>query len=125
MKFHRLAGATLLATLLSACVVAPAPRAYYREPVIVAPPPPRVEYVGPPPVVGQVWIEGFWNWSGGRHDWVPGHWENPRPGYAWVPHRWDRDGERWRLQGGHWETRPDYHDRGRHEGHERERRDWR
>ena len=33
--------------------------------------------------------------------------------------------ERWRLQGGHWETRPDYHDRGRHEGHERERRDWR
>ncbi|QEL63853.1 hypothetical protein OTERR_03770 [Oryzomicrobium terrae] len=120
MRTKLLLVALTAAAALSGCVVAPAGRPYYggpvySEPVMVAPPPPRVEYVGPPPVVGQVWIGGFWNWTGQRHDWVPGHWENPRPGYTWTPHRWERAGDGWRHAGGHWEE-----DRGRGE-----RRDWR
>jgi len=107
--------ALLVAASLSGCVVAPAPahHPYYAEPVVVAPPAPRVEYYGAPPVVGQIWIGGFWNWVGNRHEWVPGHWEAPRPGYRWVPHRWAPEGDRWRLQGGHWEE------------HHEHPRDWR
>lgn len=113
------------AIILSGCVVAPAPmsRPYYREPVMVAPPPPRVEYMGAPPVVGQVWINGFWNWSGNRHEWVPGRWEAPRPGQQWVPHRWERDNDHWRLQGGGWEEHRGHRDHDDHERHDR--RDWR
>lgn len=102
----------VLALTLSACVVAPVPPyggGYYGDPVMVAPPAPRVEYYGAPPVVGQIWINGFWNWNGRGHVWVPGRWEAPRPGYMWVPHRWERDGRGWRQSGGHWQP-----DGGRH-----------
>lgn len=97
--------------LLGGCVVAPAGPyggpyygdPYYGSPVVVAPPPPRVEYVGPPPFIGAIWLDGFWTWRGNRHDWVPGRWEAPRSGNNWVPHRWDRDGNQWRERGGHWD----------------------
>jgi hypothetical protein len=110
MKHALLISLTAAAAVLGGCVVAPAPygRPYYREPVIVAPPPPRVEYPGPPPVTGYIWIGGNWNWVGNRHEWAPGHWEAPRPGYNWVPRNWERDGDRWRQSGGRWEE-----DRGR------------
>jgi hypothetical protein len=108
---RRLALGTLmtaaLASALSACVIAPA-RPYYGqpyyagEPVAVAPPPPQVEVYGPPPVVGQIWIGGFWNWVGGRHVWVGGHWEAPRPGYRWYPHQWHQSPRGWHLEHGHW-----------------------
>ena len=92
-----------LVLLLDGCVVVPAERHYYREPVMVAPPPPREESVGPPPTTGYVWIGGFWNWEGGRHRWVEGHWEAPRHGHHWVPHQWGREGDHWRLHEGHWD----------------------
>src|SRR3569833_2669133 len=42
----------------------------YGAPVVpVAPPPPQVEYVGPPPVAGYLWLGGYWGWHGGRHEW--------------------------------------------------------
>ena len=106
MKTSIVLASLLAAAALSGCVVAPVPAGrpyYYGQPVMVAPPPPRVEYVGPPPVVGYVWIGGYWHWTGGRHDWVPGRWEAPRPGYYWRPHRWEQDGQYWRQNGGHWE----------------------
>lgn len=94
------AGAVLASLLLGGC----ATTYRYDEPVVrVAPPPPYVEYVGAPPVVGHIWIGGNWNWGGTRYVWVPGRWEAPRPGYQWVPHRWERDGDRWRQSGGRWE----------------------
>jgi hypothetical protein len=91
--------------LLAGCVVAPVPVGgpYYGEPVMVAPPSPRVEYVGPPPVAGYLWIGGYWNWVGRRHEWVPGYWSAPRPGFVWVPHRWEREGDHWRQHGGRWQ----------------------
>jgi hypothetical protein len=102
------------AVLMVGCVVVPA-HPYYGynggysdgygyngEVVNVAPPAPQVEYVGAPPVAGYIWLGGYWGWHGGRHEWMPGHWEAPRPGYHWVPHAWGREGGGWRLHPGHW-----------------------
>lgn len=88
---------------LAGCAVEPVSRPYYGEPVRMAPPPLRVEMMGAPPVVGYVWIGGYWNWVSVRYVWVPGRWEAPRPGYRWVPRQWERDGERWQPRGGQWE----------------------
>jgi hypothetical protein len=97
---------TLAATLLLAgCVVAPTP--YYDDPVFVEPPPPRVEYPGYAPVVGYIWIGGYWNWTGHRHEWVHGRWDVPRPGHRWVAPRWERDGKHWRQQRGGWTQETD------------------
>ncbi|MDP1606020.1 MAG: hypothetical protein Q8L93_05180 [Rhodocyclaceae bacterium] len=97
-----LAGASVL---LGACTTYPVQDSYYDQPVVVrvAPPPPQYEYYGAPPVVGYVWITGYWNWGGVRHVWVPGRWEAPRHGYYWAPHHWERHGDHWRQQGGRWE----------------------
>ncbi len=122
MKTHRLllTISATLALLLGGCVVAPVGRPYYSQPVRVAPPPPRVEYLGVPPAPGYVWMGGFWNWQGGRHEWAPGHWEAPRPGYSWVPHQWVQDGEHWRLNEGRWQQHHDHGERrdNRREQHE-------
>ena len=95
------------ASLLSGCIVAPAPGYYppgYYAPhvVAVAPPPPQVEVVGVAPAPGYVWFGGYWNWVGGTHVWVPGYWGAGRPGYRWVPHGWVRTGGGWRMAPGHW-----------------------
>jgi len=115
--------AALPITALGGCIVAPAPRPYYApRPVVYAeapppqayyapqvvtvePPPPQPEVIGVAPVVGYVWIGGYWNWVGNRHVWVAGHWDAPRPGHVWVAHRWVRAGGGWRMAQGHWERR--------------------
>lgn len=106
------AGVVVAALGLSACVVAPVgpyggyyDGGYYGEPVAVAPPPAQVEYYGAPPVVGQIWIGGHWNWAGSRYAWSPGRWSAPRPGYRWAPHRWDHGPRGWQQRPGHWERR--------------------
>jgi WXXGXW repeat (2 copies) len=92
-------GALALLTL-SGCLVVPAhrpayggpPAVYDPGPVVVAPmapPPPRYEVVPVLPFAGAVWIGGYWNWSAGRHVWVPGRWEAPRHGWRHEPHRWE------------------------------------
>ena len=93
--------------LMAGCVVAPVGPyyGYEGEVVQVAPPPPQTEYYGAPPVVGQIWIGGFWGWRGGRHVWIGGHWDSPRPGHHWVPHAWIRQGPGWRQRPGYWERR--------------------
>lgn len=50
---------------------------YYERDTVIVTPPPRVEYRGLPPAVGYVWIDGYWNRIGHRHDWVPGYWAPP------------------------------------------------
>lgn len=107
---HRLVRTVLLSAAcaltlpLVGCVVAPAGPyyGYGGEVVPVAPPPPQVEYYGAPPVVGQIWIGGYWGWQANRHVWIGGHWESPRPGHRWVPHTWTREGPGWRPRPGHW-----------------------
>jgi len=76
--------APLLASALSGCIVVP-PRHYhgggggyggggygggYSEGYGPA--------VGGPPSAGYIWIEGYWDWRGGRRTWVDGHWGPPR-----------------------------------------------
>lgn len=100
-----LPAAALCALALAGCVVAPAEPYYVGQPVMVAPPPPRVEVIGVAPYPGYIWIGGYWGWTGHRHEWVPGRWEAPRPRERWVPHRWDHDGRGWREHPGHWERR--------------------
>lgn len=98
--------ASALALSLAGCVVAPAgPYAGPGEVVAVAPPPPQAEYIGAPPVVGYIWIGGYWVWQAGRHVWITGHWEPPRPGYVWVPPAWHREGPGWRHRPGYWARR--------------------
>ena len=117
------------AAITGGCAVVPANGPYsddgydYGEPVVVAPPPPRVEYVRRPPVVGQIWIGGYWNWTGRHHAWVPGHWEAPRRGHHWAPHRWYRDGNHWRQEKGRWER--DERRRPQHGSRDDDRRGWR
>ena len=102
------------AVVLSACVVAPYPQqrqviypqpaANYGDVMVGVPPPaPYVEVVPAAPFVGALWITGYWGWSQGRHQWVPGRYVQPRPGYRWEPHHWV-PGERgnWHLRGGGW-----------------------
>ena len=98
-----LAVAAILVSLLSGCVVVPADPYYVGAPVAVAPPPPRVEVIGVPPVAGYIWINGYWDWDNGQHVWRPGQWEAPRRGHRWVPHRWEQDGSHWRSYRGYWE----------------------
>ena len=84
--------AILVASVLGACVVSPAPYYGGGPYVAVAPPPAQVEVLGVPPVPGYIWLGGYWGWNGGRHEWVPGRWEAPRPGYRYVPHAWVHEG---------------------------------
>jgi hypothetical protein len=67
-----------------------------------APPPPRFETV-PAPRRGYVWAPGYWNWDGGRHVWLGGHWEPERNGYQYRSHEWVRDGGGYRLSSGGWQ----------------------
>ena len=67
-----------------------------------APPAPVVEVV-PAPRVGFVWAPGFWEWRGGRHFWVTGHYIRHRPGFVYEPGRWADHGGRWAY------TRPGWH----------------
>lgn len=126
MKTHRLPRLALMVAILSplvlgGCVVATAQPAYVRyEPVLVAPPPPRVEVIGVAPYPGYVWIGGYWTWHAPSrsHHWVPGRWEAPRHGHRWEPHRWEQHGKEWRERPGRWERDDDRKDhRGRGDRH--------
>ncbi|MEO0003465.1 MAG: hypothetical protein RLZZ22_1157 [Pseudomonadota bacterium] len=111
----------LAAVALTGCAVVPGPvvdygPAYqpaYSTTVYAAPPVPRIEYPGPPPASGQVWVDGYWNWGGSRYLWVPGRWSDRHPGQAWGPQPWPREIEHRRPQGGQWEERrpPQVHPR--------------
>lgn len=106
MRANRWIAATVVvlgSAMAGGCVVAPAEPYYVSERVMVAPPPPRVEVVGVAPAPGYIWIDGFWGWTGHRHEWRPGHWEAGRPDHRWQPHQWQRDGNHWRERPGRWE----------------------
>ncbi|HTV96461.1 MAG TPA: hypothetical protein VME42_10665 [Steroidobacteraceae bacterium] len=88
-----IAGSTLLAPVIASAGIG--------IDITVAPPAPPVEVV-PAPRVGFVWAPGFWDWRGGRHVWVGGHWIAARPGWRWVPDRWEPHGNHWHYVRGHW-----------------------
>ncbi|HMB07988.1 MAG TPA: hypothetical protein VKP69_30190 [Isosphaeraceae bacterium] len=78
-----------------------------REPDRVgnSPPAPIVERPGvSPPSPDARWIEGYWEWDGGRQDfvWVTGTWRVPPPGKFWVNGFWRRDDRGWYRVPGFW-----------------------
>jgi len=93
LGFMMAAGAVAAPTIASAGVVLD---------INVAPPPVQVETVPPPPAVGMIWAPGFWEWRGGQHVWVGGHYMHGRPGYHWVGDRWSQHGANWHHEVGHW-----------------------
>ena len=66
-----------------------------------APPAPRFETV-PAARRGYAWAPGYWkwDWDGGRHIWLAGHWENARDGYQYQGGEWQRAGGGYRLRDG-------------------------
>lgn len=67
-----------------------------------APPPPRYEAV-PPHRRGMAWVPGHWEWRGGRHVWIGGHWVQARPGYHYREPRWEERGGRHYMRPGGWD----------------------
>ena len=108
---NTLGSAALIAAMAlgAGCVVrahghVSAPVAYVE--VEEEPPPPRVVVV-PASRPGFLWIQGRWEYNGGRYVWRDGYWERERAGYVWEQGRWDRRGRghvwvegRWRSGGG-------------------------
>ena len=69
----------------------------------VAPPPLRYERRPPLPGPGYAWVDGYWNWYGGRYVWVPGAYEQPpHPHARWVEGHWNHRGGGWVWVEGHW-----------------------
>jgi hypothetical protein len=55
------------------------------------------------PGPGYVWVQGYQNWDGRSHVWVPGRWERPpQPRGRWQPHHWVHRRDGWVLVEGHW-----------------------
>lgn len=63
-RVFSLVAVVMLVSFISGCVT------YVRP----APPPLRVEEVGPVPYATAVWVGGHWAWRHGGYVWVPGHW---------------------------------------------------
>ena len=99
-------GLAVVATSASGCIVHGTGRVgtgagYYASGPTMAPPPAQVENVGMAPV-GQVWINGRWDWQGGQWTCVEGHWEAQRQGYDWQAGRWEQQGNSWHYVDGQW-----------------------
>lgn len=101
IRLLQVAIALAVTCTFTACFVGPS-NGYYGGAVAVPPPPPRVEYYGPAPYPGYIWIGGYWRWAPRGYVWVRGRWRPPRPGFRWVPHRWVHTHHGWRLSGGRW-----------------------
>ena len=92
---------------------------YYDQGYAAPAPPqaPAYAYQPPQPAAGYIWIDGFWNVSGGRYVWSNGYWSPPPyAGGYWIAPRY-YGGTFYR---GHWDR-----DHERFEHHENERRTFR
>ncbi len=73
-----------------------------------SPPPPLSERPAiDPPNASADWIEGYWEWDGGKKDfvWVTGTWRVAPPGRFWVNGYWKRDDQGWYRVPGFWSER--------------------
>jgi hypothetical protein len=68
------------------------------------PPPLRIERRPPPPGEGYAWVDGYWNWQGGRYVWRPGGWQRPPyAGATWQHPHYDHYQDGWHYHEGHWD----------------------
>jgi hypothetical protein len=98
MKRKLLAAAALLAgTFLAAC----GPGYYTAS--YGPPPPPRYGTMGYAPGPGYIWVDGYYNLSGGRWNWINGTWLRPPRGRSvYVRPEWRREGRSYRFHRGYW-----------------------
>ncbi len=65
--------------------------------------PPRARYERRPSArSGYVWVPGYWDWRGNRHEWVSGTWIPGRPGYTYSQPRWMQQDGQWYMEQGRW-----------------------
>lgn len=73
------------------------------ELIVEAPPAPRREFRGHRPAPEYVWIDGYWAWRGGHHEWVAGRWGMPPHGRNyWQAPRWEHRGNSYVFIEGSW-----------------------
>lgn len=51
---------------------------------------------------GRVWIDGHWDFVGGRWVWSEGYWVAERPGYVWEPGIWVSVDTAYHYRPGRW-----------------------
>jgi hypothetical protein len=69
----------------------------------VGPPPPRYGVMGYAPGPGYVWTDGYYDYRGGRYNWVQGNWRRPpRSRSQWVPGQWTPHNRGYRFRRGYW-----------------------
>lgn len=105
MKVGTLIGSFAFAVMATGCVVRGSAGVRVAPPVAVVevdsePPPPRYEEVVVRP--GFVWVQGRWNYEGGRWVWMNGRYERERAGYMYAPGRWEQRGNRHVWVEGEW-----------------------
>jgi hypothetical protein len=102
MKVRNVIGSLAFAMLAGGCVVSGS--AHVRPVAVVEvdsePPPPQYEEVQVRP--GFVYMQGRWNWEGGRWVWMSGRYERERAGQMWAPGRWEARGGRHVWVEGEW-----------------------
>jgi len=65
---------------------------------------PETPYYARPVAPGPdyIWIDGDWEWAGGRYVYRNGYWGHPRGHRAWVSGSWEQRGNGWRWRRGRW-----------------------
>ena len=92
---------------LAGCVVYPTEPVHSTVYVPVAPPAPLQEVVTVAPVVGMVWVPGYWTWTGVRYQWYTGRWAYPPAGRGyWHPGYWQQTPRGHFYVQGRWHARP-------------------
>ena len=79
-----------------------------REVIIVreAPPPIIVETCPPPPVIGMVWVQGYWVHDHGHYSWYKGRHVRPIPDHRFEPARWEHSQRGWQFHRERWAPEP-------------------
>lgn len=123
---HAVFVGVLIVGSLSACTVRGRASGGYYGPsagVVVydAPPsPPPRRHVAVRP--GYIWIEGRYDYNGGRYVWRDGYYERERRGHVYRPGRWQRQGRGHVWVDGRWDARGSQQSRDRGRGRVRDHR---
>lgn len=73
------------------------------------PPPPLQESIPRQTDTEMVWVEGYWEWSFERSEfiWCSGCWRRPPPGHRWIAGSWKKTDEGWVRLKGFWSQAPE------------------
>jgi hypothetical protein len=101
-------GAAAVLAMISTAPLAQAQLAKVSPSVIIVAvqPPAPITEMKPHHTGGQIWIPGYWNWTGKTFIWQAGHFDHERRGQAYVPAMWEPVGQGWALIPGHWVATP-------------------